>query len=132
MDMPNRSIRYNTVLIGGGIKKEMEVISFFAAAFRRKLIASGLCTSSSSARQMFEMETFDRSCSIDELGYFLSQKGASDRVVESLKDNYVNGSAFVVLTEDDIKQLTPLIGDRALLRSLLKQVQQDLVEQVNP
>lgn len=73
---------------------------------------------------MATKESFPKDGSVYDLLEYLKQKGANERILEKIKENCVDGSAFVLLTEDDIKELVPLIGDRALLRSLLKHVQQ--------
>ena len=47
------------------------------------------------------------------------------RVVRNFETNRVSGNAFLRLTEDDLRELAPLIGERTNVRELLKQSKQD-------
>ncbi len=54
---------------------------------------------------------------------YLEDKGVSGEVVENFRRNRVTGAAFLQLTrtEDDLRELVPLIGERTVVRELLKQ-----------
>ncbi len=43
---------------------------------------------------------------------------------KTFDENRVTRAAFLQLTEDDLKELVPLIGERTLVRELLKQSKQ--------
>ena len=57
-----------------------------------------------------------------ELGRLLEEKGLSE-VAEAFIDNDVNGECLVELTELEVKELAPKIGDRVKLRRLISQHQ---------
>ena len=61
--------------------------------------------------QVITVEEFEE-CPEDE--------GLSDEVVENFRRNCVTGAAFLQLTEDDLRELVPLIGERTVVRELLK------------
>ncbi len=61
---------------------------------------------------------------IEELAERLEDEGLSDEVFENFRRNRVTGAAFLQLTEDDLRELVPLIGDRTGVRKLWKQCQQ--------
>ena len=72
--------------------------------------------------EMYEM--FSEDFTGNELGEYLKLKGASDEVVETFANNRVDGRTFLLLTEEDLKQLITLIGERALIRTLLKHLKE--------
>ena len=49
---------------------------------------------------------------MDELVDYFEAKGVSEGVTPNFKTNRVSGAAFLRLTEDDPRQLAPLIGER--------------------
>ena len=61
---------------------------------------------------------------VNEFEEFLEDEGLSDEVVENFRRNRVTGAAFLQLTEDDLRELIPLIGQRTVVRELLKQSKQ--------
>ena len=61
---------------------------------------------------------------VDELVDYLEAKGVSEGVVRNFETNRVSGNAFLRLTEDDLRELAPLIGERTNVRELLKQSKQ--------
>ena len=66
--------------------------------------------------------SFDKFCegySKEDLGEFLKANGASEDSAAAFVANCVDGKTFLMLTDDDLKQLVSLIGDRALIRTLL-------------
>ncbi len=65
------------------------------------------------------MDTF-KAMSIDQLGRHLEDKGVSSDAVERLADNKVSGFALLLIEESELKEMVPAIGDRAILRNLLK------------
>ena len=58
---------------------------------------------------------------IDELAEFLSERSVREEVIENFRKNKISGGVFLVLTEEDLKELVPLIGERTEIRALLKQ-----------
>ena len=55
-----------------------------------------------------------------EFGEFLTAEGIHEDVVSLFVTNRVNGSTFLKLSEDDLKELIPTIGDRVIVREILK------------
>jgi len=59
--------------------------------------------------------------SVDTLAEFLVSKGIRNLLAAEFRRNLVSGSVFLKLTEEDLKELAPLIGERVQLREILKQ-----------
>lgn len=57
-----------------------------------------------------------------EFGEFLLEKGIQEDVVSIFVTNKVNGSVFLKLSEADLKELIPMIGDQVIVREILKEV----------
>ena len=55
----------------------------------------------------------------EEFGAFLQEQGLHKDVVSAIIDNRICSEAFVDLTENDLKDLAPTIGDRIRLRNLV-------------
>ena len=53
---------------------------------------------------------------------FLVREGFHDDIVLAFSSNRVYGHTFVQLTEDDLKELLPVIGDRVRIRKLLNEI----------
>ncbi len=49
---------------------------------------------------------------------YLVAKGIRGVLADKLKMHLVSGKAFLQMKEDDLKELAPLIGERALLRQI--------------
>ena len=54
------------------------------------------------------------------LGELLIVKGVHEDVVSRFVTNRVDGSTFLKLSEDDIKELIPTIGDHVIVREMVK------------
>ena len=59
----------------------------------------------------------------EEFGDFLSERGLHEDAVSAFVSQRVSGAAFLKLSEDDLKELIPIIGDRILVRELLRECQ---------
>lgn len=59
---------------------------------------------------------------VDEFKEYLLERGISERVAENFHENEVSGSAFLKLTEEDIKELVPPIGIRSAIRNIIKEL----------
>ena len=57
--------------------------------------------------------------SVFALAEYLGGKGVSEGSLEELKANKVSGQALQFLNEEELKELFPTIGDRALVRNVL-------------
>lgn len=57
----------------------------------------------------------------DDLAEFLTEKGLHDEVISNVIDNRITSALFLELTEADLKELAPAIGDRLALRKVLEQ-----------
>lgn len=71
---------------------------------------------------MSEIHVSDMNCT--EFNEFLVKKGFHEDVVSSFYNNRICGATFSDLTEEDLKELLPVIGDRARVRRLLQEVKE--------
>ena len=55
---------------------------------------------------------------------FLMKEGFHEDVISSFSSNRICGATFCSLTEEDLKELLPVIGDRARVRRLLLDVKE--------
>ena len=55
----------------------------------------------------------------EEFADYLLAKGLHEEVVSNIVANRIDGLLFVGLSEDEIKELAPAIGDRIRLRKIL-------------
>lgn len=62
------------------------------------------------------MELDVGSLSVDELCDVLSNKGLSEEVVAAIETNKVSGKAFLALTDEHLKEMFPLIGERIAVK----------------
>ena len=60
--------------------------------------------------------------SMEELETFLEEQCISAQVTNQFSSNEISGEQFLLLTELEIKELAPKIGDRVKLRELIKKV----------
>jgi len=58
---------------------------------------------------------------IEEFADYLSAKGLHEDVVSVVLDNRINSELFLSLSEGDLKELAPAIGDRLCLRKILEE-----------
>ncbi len=52
---------------------------------------------------------------------YLMSRGVRHVLAAEFRRNLVTGEAFLQMTEDDLKELAPLIGERVLVRQIQKQ-----------
>lgn len=52
---------------------------------------------------------------------YLRAKGLHEDVISAVVDNRINSVLFLSLTESDLKELAPAIGDRLCLRKILEE-----------
>lgn len=57
----------------------------------------------------------------DAFADYLSAKGLHEDVISTVITNRVNAELFLSLTEGDLKELAPAIGDRLCLRKILEE-----------
>lgn len=62
--------------------------------------------------------------SIEDFAEYLLDRGFDLSVVNSFEENRISGDAFLQLTDDDLKELVPLIGVRVNVRKLLQSARQ--------
>ena len=55
---------------------------------------------------------------VGELCDFLEIRGCAEDVVHAVRRNGVNGDVFLELTEEHLKELAPLLGDRIALKKI--------------
>lgn len=63
-----------------------------------------------------------RKLSISELMQYLEGKGVSSDALQCLQDNRVSGLALLLVSEEELKEMLATIGDRAIVRDLLRKV----------
>ena len=61
---------------------------------------------------------------VEELADFLEEKGISIDVVTNILTNRVSGAVFLKLTDGDLRELAPLLGERTSLRDILNKSKQ--------
>ena len=52
----------------------------------------------------------------------LKEQGISVKTLDNLSSNMVSGLALTLLDDSELKELVPVIGDRAILRNFIKKV----------
>lgn len=57
---------------------------------------------------------------VDEFCDYLEEKGLDETTVESFRHNAMSRATFLLLEEEDLKELVPLIGNRVKVRQLLR------------
>ena len=55
----------------------------------------------------------------EEFSDYLLAKGLHEDVVSKIVGNRIDGQLFISLSEDEVKELAPVIGDRIRLRKIL-------------
>ena len=64
----------------------------------------------------------------EDFGDFLMKQGFHEDMVSAVTANRICGQTFIEMSDKDIKEVFPVIGDRIRVRKLLKSViPQDLV-----
>ena len=79
---------------------------------------------------MGELRDIIKDLNVDDFSEFLLEKGVHEEVASLFVSNRISGSIFLRLSEDDLKELIPTIGDRILVKELLKQVSQVYIERI--
>ncbi len=57
---------------------------------------------------------------VDTVVELLAGKGVSSEVVENFRINKISGQALLRLSEEDLKELAPLIGERIEVRTIIE------------
>lgn len=70
-----------------------------------------------------KMDDF-KTLSVSGLCSFLATQRISTKTLDNLSNNMVSGLAMTLLDEGEIKELVPIIGDQAILRNMLKKLEQ--------
>lgn len=55
-----------------------------------------------------------------EFGDYLLEEGFHEDIVSAFTKNRIRGEDFLEMTEEDLKELLPVVGDRIHVRKLLK------------
>ena len=69
---------------------------------------------------MGELRDIIKDLNVDDFGEFLLENGVHEEVALLFISNRISGSIFLRLSKDDLKELIPTIGDRILVKGLLK------------
>lgn len=64
------------------------------------------------------------SSTIEQVKEHLLARGISEETAERFSSNGICGLAFFSLTEDDLKELVPLIGARIKVRGIIKDIKE--------
>ena len=67
------------------------------------------------------MMEFKDSWDCEEFSDYLREKGVHCDLIESIVANRIDSGLFISLSESDLKELAPVIGDRICLRKILEE-----------
>lgn len=67
------------------------------------------------------MEEFEK-LTVSDLVEFLEEQGISSKTLQNFNSNMVSGLALTALDDSELKELVPIIGDRAAIRNLLNKL----------
>ena len=67
------------------------------------------------------MMEFKDSWDCEEFSDYLREKGVHCDLIESIFANRIDSGLFISLSESDLKELAPVIGDRICLRKILEE-----------
>ena len=59
----------------------------------------------------------------DDFADFLLERNFHEDLISLFVSQRITGTAFLRLSEEDLKELIPIIGDRVLVRELLRECQ---------
>lgn len=62
-----------------------------------------------------------RQLTCNEFSEYLTREGVHEEIIAKFSDNRICGETFCDLTEEDLKELLPVVGDRVRIRRLLKE-----------
>ena len=68
-----------------------------------------------------------RALNCEDLGNFLEAEGFHENILSAFIRNRICGKTFLALTEDDLKELVPVIGDRVHVREILQRERKVIV-----
>lgn len=71
------------------------------------------------------MEEFE-SLTVSELCDFLKEQGISLNTLESFKSNMISGLSLTALDDSELKELIPILGDRASIRNIMTKLKKVL------
>jgi len=72
---------------------------------------------------------FSSEMACEDFAAYLKDSGLHEDVISNVISNRVTSSLFLNLMEDDLKELTPAVGDRIALRKILEQARKVLIRQ---
>ena len=59
----------------------------------------------------------------EELSEHLVEKGVHEDVSATFKSNRISGKVFLKLSDENLKELIPTVGDRVLVKELLEEIE---------
>ena len=74
---------------------------------------------------------FSSEMSCEDFAAYLEDNNLHEDVISNVISNRVTSSIFLDLTENDLKELAPAVGDRIALRKILDQTRKVLSEKFN-
>ena len=60
--------------------------------------------------------------SVEELWHYLEEKNIEKPIRDNIRQHKIDGSMFVSLSDEELKELAPLLGDRLCLKRLISEV----------
>lgn len=60
--------------------------------------------------------------SVEELSEFLLFKELDDDIVDTLSKNKIGGKEFMALTDDLLREMFPIVGERVKVRKLIDEI----------
>ena len=87
-----------------------------ASALSEDLVVTSLITRVIECAIMAELKLLN----CEEFSEFLEEQGAHEDIIVFFSSNRISGEAFLNLSEDDLKELLLVIGDRVYIRNLLR------------
>lgn len=69
---------------------------------------------------MGELRDSIKDLNVEDFGDFLLQKGVHEDIASLFVNNRITGVLFLKLSEEDLKELIPTIGDRIVVKELLR------------
>ena len=60
---------------------------------------------------------------VEELSDHLVEKGVHEDMFTTFKSNRISGKVFLKLSDENLKELIPTVGDRVLVKELLEEIE---------
>ena len=71
---------------------------------------------------MCDTKQFLCGLNVEELSEHLVEKGVHEDVSATFKSNRIGGKVFLKLPDENLKELIPTVGEKALVKELLEEI----------